>query len=52
MPRISKTHKNRKLEDPASHLDKPSEVAKDGQLGKGIILLPRNPPTHRVPAIQ
>jgi hypothetical protein len=32
MPRISKTHKNRKIENPASHFDKPSEVAKDGQL--------------------
>jgi hypothetical protein len=32
MPRISKTHKNRKLENPASHFDKPSEVVKDGQL--------------------
>lgn len=32
MPRISKTHKNRKLDDPASHFDKPSEVVKDGQL--------------------
>ena len=32
MPRISKTHKNRKLENPASHFNKPSEVVKDGQL--------------------
>src|SRR6202047_3430199 len=32
MPRISKTHKNRKLENPASHFDKPSEVVKGGQL--------------------
>jgi hypothetical protein len=32
MPRISKTLKNRKPENPASHFDKPSEVVKDGQL--------------------
>jgi hypothetical protein len=32
MPRVSKTHKNRKLENPASHFDKPSEVVRDGQL--------------------
>ena len=32
MPRISKTHKNRKVENPASHFAKPSEVATDDQL--------------------
>jgi hypothetical protein len=32
MPSISKTQKNRKLENPASHFDKPSEVAKDSEL--------------------
>jgi hypothetical protein len=32
MPRIAKTHKNRKLENPASHFDTPGEVAKDGEL--------------------
>ena len=32
MPRISKTQKTRKLENPASHFDKPSEVVKDRQL--------------------
>jgi sRNA-binding protein len=32
MPRISKTNKDRKPENPASFFDKPSEMAKDGQL--------------------
>jgi hypothetical protein len=32
MPRVSKTHGDRKLENPASHFAKPSEVVKDAQL--------------------
>jgi len=34
MPRITKIRKDRKLENPASHFDKPSEVVKDGQLSR------------------
>jgi hypothetical protein len=32
MPRVAKTHQDRKLENPASHFAKPSEVVKDRQL--------------------
>jgi len=39
MPRISKTHKDHKLESPASHFDKPSEVAKDGQQRRPWLLM-------------
>jgi hypothetical protein len=32
MPRISKAHKNRNVENPASHFDRPRDVVKDDQL--------------------
>jgi hypothetical protein len=32
MSRISKAHKNRKVENPASHFDRPRDVVKDDQL--------------------